>query len=85
MNKMILSSGAIQKNSYIIHLKEVLYRVQKSGMKLNLAKCIFEATEITYLGHILSGDGIRADPKKYLQFVMCLLHVIKKTYSVSLV
>ena len=54
-------------------------------MKLNLAKCIFEATEITYLGHILSGDGIRADPKKYLQFVICLLHVIKKTYSVSLV
>ena len=33
-------------------------------MKLNLAKCIFEATEIKYLGHILSGDGIRADPKK---------------------
>ena len=24
----------------------------------------FEATEITYLRHILSGDGIRADPKK---------------------
>ena len=45
-------------------LKEVLYRVQKSGMKLNLAKCTLEATEITYLGHILSGDGIRADPKK---------------------
>ena len=33
-------------------------------MKLNIAKCIFEATKITYLGHILSGDGIRADPKK---------------------
>ena len=31
---------------------------------LNLAKCIFEATEITYLGHILSGDGMRANPKE---------------------
>ena len=44
-------------------LKNVLYRVQKCGMKLNLAKCIFEATEITYLGHILSGDGIELIPK----------------------
>ena len=57
-------------------LKEVLYRVQKSGMKLNLAKCTLEATEITYLGHILSGDGIRADPKKIRGMP---LHVIKKT------
>ena len=84
MSKMILSSGALKEQLHNT-LKEVPYRVQKSVMKLNLAKYVFEATEITYLGHILSGDGIRADPKNYLQFVICLLHVIKKTYSIFLV
>ena len=37
-------------------------------MKLDPAKCIFEATEIAHLGHILSGEPspipIRADLKK---------------------
>ena len=45
-------------------LKEVLYRVQKSGVKLNLSKCKFEATEVSYLGHNLSEAGVKPDPSK---------------------
>ena len=42
-----ISNSAIKK-TFHLHFKGVLHRVQKSGMKLNLANCIFEATEITY-------------------------------------
>ena len=45
-------------------LNEVLYRVQKSGVKLNFPKCKFEATEVSYLGHNLSEAGVKPDPSK---------------------
>ena len=44
-------------------LKEVLYKVQKSGVKLNLSKCKFEATEVSYLGHSLSEAAVKPDPR----------------------
>ena len=50
-------------------LKEVLQRVQISGMKLNLSKCKFEATEMSYLGHKVSETGIRPDANKLAAIV----------------
>eukprot|EP00112_Aurelia_sp_Birch-Aquarium-sp1_P023107 Seg6752.3 transcript_id=Seg6752.3/GoldUCD/mRNA.D3Y31 product="Retrovirus-related Pol polyprotein from transposon 17.6" protein_id=Seg6752.3/GoldUCD/D3Y31 len=50
-------------------LKEVLYRVQKSGVKLNLSKCKFEVTEVSYLGHNLSEAGVKPDPNKIAAIV----------------
>jgi len=35
-----------------------------AGLKLNINKCLFCVSEVTFLGHILSCDGIKADPKK---------------------
>ena len=44
--------------------KEVLEAVCKNGLKLNKSKCIFNATSIKLLGHILTADGIYPDPEK---------------------
>ena len=44
--------------------KEVLEAVRKNGLKLNKSKCIFNATSINVLGHILTADGIYPDPEK---------------------
>ena len=44
--------------------KEVLEAVSKNGLKLNKNKCIFNATNIKLLGHILTADGIYPDPEK---------------------
>ena len=33
-------------------------------MKLKPSKCTFFQEEITYLGHLITGDGIATDPKK---------------------
>ena len=45
-------------------LKQVLDRVRESGLKLNKKKCTFRMTEITFLGHLISADGIKRDPRK---------------------
>ena len=50
-------------------LKEVLCRVQESGVKLNLSKCKFEESEVSYLGHNLSEAGVKPDPNKIAAIV----------------
>jgi hypothetical protein len=45
-------------------LKKVLKRIEKAGMTLRKEKCQFGCSEIKFLGHIISGTGIKADPDK---------------------
>ena len=45
-------------------LKEVLKRIAASGMKLNKNKCEFSKTEIIFLGHKVTSEGILPDPAK---------------------
>ena len=42
----------------------VLTSIRKHGLKLNLSKCQFERTEVTFLGHFISARGVEADPTK---------------------
>ena len=42
----------------------VLNRIRQSGLKLNKSKCIYAAEQVTFLGHIISSDGIKPDPRK---------------------
>ena len=46
------------------NLRKVMDRILESGLKLNKKKCVFGATEMTFLGHIVSAEGIKADPEK---------------------
>src|SRR5436190_8848310 len=46
------------------HIQQVLKVLDEAGMILNLDKCKFFKPEIKFLGHIVSKDGIRADPAK---------------------
>ena len=45
-------------------LIKVLDRARLRNLKLNKAKCQFKKQEITYLGHVLTKDGLKPDPKK---------------------
>ncbi|KAJ8381351.1 hypothetical protein SKAU_G00021290 [Synaphobranchus kaupii] len=45
-------------------LLKLLKRVHLSGLKFNKKKCQFGATEITFLGDKLSGDGVEPDHSK---------------------
>ena len=46
------------------HLRVVFDRIREANLKLKPKKCEFFKTELLYLGHIVSGTGIRCDPKK---------------------
>ena len=47
-----------------IHVKRVLHSLQQAGLQLDIKKCEFEKTEVTYLGMIISDQGVQMDPAK---------------------
>ena len=49
---------------HIDRLQAVFTRPQDYNLKLKATKCEFMKSEVTYLGHIVSRDGIRTDPEK---------------------
>lgn len=52
----------------LIHnLQLVLQKIEEPGLKIKLSKCHFFQEEVKYLGHIVSKDGIAADPEKINQ------------------
>ncbi|CAJ2679667.1 unnamed protein product [Trifolium pratense] len=52
------------KDEHILHLTEILQTLQSHKLFANKKKCSFGQAEIEYLGHIISGGGVSADPKK---------------------
>ena len=50
--------------SHLGHLRLCLAKLQKHGLKVKLSKCEFFSRSITYLGHLVSEDGIQTDPAK---------------------
>lgn len=51
-------------DEHIKHLRMVLERLKEAGLLLKPSKCEFAQKQISFLGHIVSADGIRTDPKK---------------------
>ena len=45
-------------------LEAVLRRVEEAGATLNLSKCEFNRSTLTFLGNVIDANGIRADPSK---------------------
>ncbi len=45
-------------------LKSALERIRKAGATLNIDKCEFSRSSVRFLGQIVDGSGIRADPEK---------------------
>uniref|UniRef100_A0A8C5QI26 ribonuclease H n=1 Tax=Leptobrachium leishanense TaxID=445787 RepID=A0A8C5QI26_9ANUR len=45
-------------------LEKVLKRLHEEGLKLSLEKCQFCLPSVTYLGHVVSAEGVSTDPRK---------------------
>jgi hypothetical protein len=52
------------KEDHVRHLKEILQVLHTHKLFANKKKCSFGQAEIEYLGHLISGRGVSADPKK---------------------
>ena len=50
-------------------LGRVFKRLKEFGLQLNPEKCEYRKSEITFLGHIISKDGVRADDSKIAAIV----------------
>ena len=56
----------IYSTTFEEHLKDietVLIRLKNAGLKLKPSKCEWAKNQISFLGHIISKDGIKPDPK----------------------
>ena len=49
---------------HIERLRGVFEKLAAAGLRLKPSKCEFFKSRVTYLGHIVSKDGIEMDPKK---------------------
>ena len=58
---LILSKTA---EDHLKHLRQVFTTLQEHRFQIKLSKCKFMQEQVKYLGHILSRDGIQADPAK---------------------
>ena len=45
-------------------LQTVLETIKSSGLKLNKSTCMFSQRELTFMGNIVSKDGVKPDPEK---------------------
>lgn len=50
--------------AHVTHLNEVLGVLHQHKLKLNRKKCVFGQLQLEYLGHIISQQGVAADPQK---------------------
>lgn len=51
-------------NAHKQHLREVLETLRKEQLYANLKKCMFMTEEVTFLGNVMSSEGISMDPSK---------------------
>ena len=51
-------------DEHLEHLRAVLETLRREQLYAKLSKCHWAQEQIEYLGHIVSADGVRMDPKK---------------------
>ena len=51
-------------DDHLQHLNDVFSRLSNANIRLKPTKCSFACSEVEYLGHVVSRDGIRPDPSK---------------------
>jgi transposase InsO family protein len=62
LDDILIFSDTISEHARRMRL--VLERIREANFKLGMAKCVFAAPKVSYLGHILSEDGVSPDESK---------------------
>lgn len=62
IDDVLIASETTEQHEH--HLRKVLKRLQRAGITVNPAKCIFDEPEIKFLGYLVSAEGIRPLPDK---------------------
>ena len=62
MDDIIIQGKNLQ--DHVSNLEKVLSRLQEARLTLKLSKCEFFKNSVKYLGHIVSAEGLKAQPEK---------------------
>ena len=62
LDDIIVFSSTIEQQ--VERLEMVFTRLQQEGLKAKLEKCCFLQQQVSYLGHVVSKDGVSTDPAK---------------------
>lgn len=70
MDDILVAGRTLQEHDE--RLKQVVERACKNNLKLNKEKCLIRKTEVPYVGHLLTKDGVKPDPEK-VKTVECMV------------
>ena len=62
LDDIIIFSSTVEQ--HLERLEAVFKRLAQHNLKLKASKCDFLRSRVTYLGHVVSEDGIETDPEK---------------------
>jgi len=56
---------------HLEHIRKVLYKLRESGLTCKRNKCEFGQREVSFLGHVVTQEGLKMDPKR----VDCIMKI----------
>ena len=62
LNDILIYSPDV--STHLVHMRQLFQRLREADLKLNREKCNFFKSHIQYLGHLISGEGIKHLPEK---------------------
>lgn len=62
MDDLVIHAVTVEEN--LVRLEHVFERLHKAGLKLKPSKCNFLRRRMRFLGHVISENGVEADPDK---------------------
>ncbi len=62
LDDILIFSPSLQVHTQ--HVRQVLQRLLENQLYAKAEKCVFHAKSVSFLGHIISAEGIKADPAK---------------------
>ena len=68
------------EEEHLLHLEEVFHWLREAGLKMKLSKCNFFKSQIHYLGHLISKNGIsplldKLDSIKNMPVLKCMKEI----------
>jgi Reverse transcriptase (RNA-dependent DNA polymerase). len=62
LDDIVVFSSSLREHG--IKVRKLLQKLRENGLSLQPDKCECLRTEVTYLGHIITSNGLKPDPKK---------------------
>ena len=62
LDDLVIYSSTFEEHLH--HLEEVFKRLRAAGLTLKPSKCVFARSQVHFLGHVISQEGIRPNPEK---------------------